>query len=66
MLLLLLRADREKVDTRMAILDTIMEIESIVKAVENKQISRSTANGLIRNVLLEVPPHPMTEEGMNS
>ena len=32
-------------------LDTIMEIESIVKAVERKIISRSTANGLIKNVL---------------
>ena len=32
-------------------LDTIMEIESIVKAVERKTISRSTANGLIKNVL---------------
>ena len=32
-------------------LDTIIEIESIVKAVERKIISRSTANGLIKNVL---------------
>lgn len=32
-------------------LDTIMEIESIVKAVESKLISRSFANGLIKNVL---------------
>ena len=48
------------------ILDTMMEIESIVKAVETKQISRSTANGLISNVLAGIPPHPMTEEGMNS
>jgi len=47
-------------------LDTIMEIESIVKAVESKLISRSTANGLIRNVLAGIPPHPATEEGINS
>ena len=47
-------------------LDTIMEIESIIKAVESKLISRTQANGLIRNVLLQVPPHPSTEEGINS
>lgn len=43
-------------------LDTIMEIESIVKAVENKVISRSFANGLIRNVLAGQPIHPSEEE----
>ena len=32
-------------------LDTIMEIESIVKAVESKLISRSQANGLIKIIL---------------
>ena len=32
-------------------LDVVMEIESIVKAVERKVISRSTANGLIKSVL---------------
>ena len=32
-------------------LDVVMEIESIVKAVERKVISRSVANGLIKNVL---------------
>ena len=46
-------------------LDTIMEIESIVKAVESKLISRSQANGLIRNVLADLPVHPMTPEGEN-
>ena len=40
-------------------IDTIMEIESIVKAVESKLISRSVANGLIRNILEDIPPHPM-------
>ena len=35
-------------------LDTIMEIESIVKAVESKLISRSQANGLIKIILTEV------------
>ena len=34
-------------------LDTIMEIESIVKAVEQKLISRSQANGLIKIILTE-------------
>jgi len=47
-------------------LDTIMEIESIVKAVESKLISRTQANGLIRDVLAGVQPHPSTEEGINS
>jgi hypothetical protein len=35
-------------------LDTIMEIESIVKAVEQKLISRSQANGLIKIILTKV------------
>lgn len=43
-------------------LDTIMEIESIVKAVEQKLISRSFANGLIKNVLAGQPIHPSEEE----
>ena len=47
-------------------LDTIMEIESIVKAVESKIISRAVANKMIRNVLANVPAHPMTPEGDNS
>ena len=40
-------------------LDVVMEIESIVKAVENKVISRSVANGLIKKLLANVPKHPM-------
>ena len=32
-------------------LDVVMEMESIIKAVENKVISRSTGNGLIKNLL---------------
>ena len=36
-----------------------MEMESIIKAVENKVISRSTANGLIKKLLAKVPAHPM-------
>ena len=50
----------------MPILDTMMEIESIVKAVESKLISCTQANGLIRDVLMQVPPHPMTPQGDNS
>jgi hypothetical protein len=40
-------------------LDVVMEMESIIKAVENKVISRSTANGLIKKLLAKVPAHPM-------
>ena len=60
---------RPPMETRMGdsiMLDTIMKIESIVKAVEQKLISRSQANGLIKNVLANLPVHPMTPEGDNS
>ena len=46
-------------------LDTIMEIESIVKAVERKIISRSTANGLIKNVLSNLAVQQAKETVVN-
>ena len=59
---------RPSMETRMGdsiMLDTIMEIESIVKAVEQKIISRSQANGLIKNVLAGQPIHPSEKELIN-
>ena len=42
-------------------LDTIMEIESIVKAVESKIISRSTGSALIKHVLAGKPTEELME-----
>ena len=42
-----------------------MEIESIVKAVERKIISRSTANGLIKNVLSNLAVQQAKETVVN-
>ena len=40
-------------------LDTIMEIESIIKAVKQKIITRDEGSSLIIDVLLDKAPHPM-------
>ena len=50
----------------MAILDTMMEIESIITAVKQGVITRDDGTSLIIDVLQGVAPHPMTEEGINS
>ena len=67
MLLLLLRTTRKKVDTRMGIeLSPRLAIYDIVKAVELGDITRYQANEYIMDVLMNIPPHPSTEEGINS
>ena len=67
MFLLLLRTTREKVDTRMGIeLSPRLAIYDIVKAVELGDITRYQANEFIIDVLMNIPPHPSTEEGINS
>ena len=67
MLLLLLRTTRKKVDTRMGIeISPKDAIYDIVEAVRIEEISRETANLLIMDVLMNIPPHPATEEGINS
>ena len=67
LLLLLLRRTRQKVDTRMGIeLSPRQAIYDIVKAVELGDITRYQANEFIIDVLLNIPPHPATEEGINS
>ena len=67
MLLLLLRTARKKVDTRMGIeLSPRLAIYDIVKAVELGDITRYQANEYIMDVLMNIPPHPTTEEGINS
>ena len=67
MLLLLLRTARKKVDTRMGIeLSPRLAIYDIVKAVELGDITRYQANEYIMDVLMNIPPHPSTEEGINS
>ena len=67
MLLLLLRTTRKKVDTRMGIeLSPRLAIYDIVKAVELGDIIRYQANEYVMDVLINIPPHPATEEGINS
>ena len=67
MLLLLLRTTRKKVDTRMGIeVSPRLAIYDIVKAVELGDITRYQANEYIMDVLMNIPPHPATEEGINS
>ena len=41
-------------------------IYDIVKAVELGDITRYQANEYIMDVLMNIPPHPSTEEGINS
>ena len=41
-------------------------IYDIVKAVELGDITRYQANEYIMDVLMNIPPHPATEEGINS
>jgi len=43
-----------------------LAIYDIVKAVELGDITRYYANELILQVLMDIPPHPATEEGINS
>jgi len=50
----------------MSVLDTMMEIESIITAVKQGVMTRDEATSLIVDVLQGIPPHPMTEEGINS
>ena len=50
----------------MPILDTMMEIESIIKAVKQGVITRDDGTSLIIDVLQGVAQHPMTPQGDNS
>jgi len=43
-----------------------LAIYDIVKAVELGDITRYQANEFIMDVLMNIPPHPSTEEGINS
>ena len=43
-------------------LDTMMEIESIIKAVKQKVITRDEGTSLIIDVLQDKALHPMEEE----
>ena len=43
-----------------------LAIYDIVKAVELGDITRYQANEYIMDVLMNIPPHPTTEEGINS
>ena len=43
-----------------------LAIYEIVKAVELGDITRYQANEFIMDVLMNIPPHPSTEEGINS
>ena len=43
-----------------------LAIYDIVKAVELGDITRYQANEFIMDVLMNIPPHPATEEGINS
>ena len=43
-----------------------LAIYDIVKAVELGDITRYQANEYIMDVLMNIPPHPSTEEGINS
>ena len=43
-----------------------LAIYDIVKAVELGDITRYQANEYIIDVLMNIPPHPATEEGINS
>lgn len=43
-----------------------LAIYDIVKAVELGDITRYQANEFIIDVLMNIPPHPSTEEGINS
>ena len=43
-----------------------LAIYEIVKAVELGDITRYQANEYIIDVLINIPPHPATEEGINS
>ena len=41
-------------------------IESILKSYHKGSITRKEASVFIKNVLMNIPPHPATEEGINS
>jgi len=43
-----------------------LAIYDIVKDVESGDITRYQANEYIMDVLMNIPPHPATEEGINS
>jgi len=67
MFLLLLRTTGEKVDTRMGIeLSPQQAIYDILKGYHQGCMTRKEASMYIKNVLMNIPPHPSTEEGINS
>lgn len=41
-------------------------IEDILKSYHKGCITRKEASVFIKDVLLNIPPHPSTEEGINS
>jgi len=55
------------VDTRMGIeLSPQQAIYDILKGYHQGCMTRKEASMYIKNVLMNIPPHPSTEEGINS